>query len=118
MTPLLPFITGLAVGAAAISVLRSERTRGALNATGTRLRSAASAAEDSMRAAAQSGLALLHGASTEKPAAQPTKPRRTAKKPAAKTAAKTAAKSAEKAAEKPAAKTAARRKTRTAKAEA
>jgi len=62
MTPLLPFFAGLAAGAAAVSALRSERARDALSAAGDRLRTVASDAENSARAAARSGLALLHRA--------------------------------------------------------
>jgi len=76
MIPLLPFIAGLAVGAAAIATLRSERARSALNETGTRLRSAANTAESSVRSAAQSGLALLRSTS----AGTPAKAKRTARK--------------------------------------
>jgi len=101
MLPLLPFIAGLAVGAVAISALRSERTKSALNETGTRLRKAANAAEDKVRAATKSGLAMLHRSPTptevpsakkptpeKKPPRKPTATKTTAKSPAAKTAAK------------------------------
>jgi len=74
MIPLLPFIAGLAVGAAAISALRSERTKRALNETGTHLRKAASAAESKVRAATQSGLAMLHRPSAPTDVAPATKP--------------------------------------------
>jgi hypothetical protein len=63
MIPLLPFIAGLAVGAVATSALRNERTKNALNETGTRLRKAASAAESKVREATKSGLAMLHRSS-------------------------------------------------------
>ena len=63
MIPLLPFIAGLAVGAVATSALRNERTKNALNETGTRLRKAASAAENKVREATKSGLAMLHRSS-------------------------------------------------------
>lgn len=84
MIPLLPFVAGLVVGAAALSALRSERTRKTLNETGTRLRSAAHTAEEGVRSAARSGLTLLHGASAaEKPAREKPAAKRTAKKAAA-----------------------------------
>ena len=107
MIPLLPFIAGLAAGAAAVSALRSERARGALSETGTCLRTAANKAEDGVRAAAQSGLALLRRVPDEesavapldeptaeppvKPAAASAAAKRAAKKPATKPAANSAA---------------------------
>lgn len=91
MIPLLPFVAGLVVGAAVLSALRSERARQTLNDTGARLRGAAHTAEEGVRAATRSGLALLRGATAEKPVKAPAKAKplakRTAKKPAAKAAA-------------------------------
>lgn len=85
MIPLLPFFAGIAVGAAALSALRSERTRQTLNETGARLCAAAHTAEDGVRAAACSGLTLLRGATAGKPTGAPAKAKaatkRTAKKP-------------------------------------
>ncbi len=83
MIPLLPFFAGVVVGAAALSALRSERTRTALNQTGARLRTAASEAESGVRAAAQSGLALLRGTVTETPTRAKSAVKRSTKKPAA-----------------------------------
>jgi len=100
MIPLLPFFAGIVVGAAALSALRSERTRQTLNETGARLRGAARSAEESVRAATCSGLSLLRGATTEDPAGKPTEEapaktkaatKRTAKKAAAARPAKPAA---------------------------
>lgn len=100
MIQILPFVAGLVVGAAAISALRSERARQTMDSAGARLRSAAHVAEDGVRAAAQSGLALWRGATVPatvaetpaappaEPAAAPAKPRRSARKPAAQAAAK------------------------------
>jgi acetylornithine/succinyldiaminopimelate/putrescine aminotransferase len=65
MIPLLPFFAGIFVGAAALSVLRSERARQMLNDTGARLRKAASTTEENLRATARSGLGLLRGAAAE-----------------------------------------------------
>jgi len=59
MMPLLPFIAGLFAGAAVISALRSERARSVLDDTGSRLRMAVSEAENGVRVAAESGLAML-----------------------------------------------------------
>jgi hypothetical protein len=83
MIPLLPFVAGLVVGAAALSALRSERTRKTLNETGARLRGAAHTAEEGVRAAARSGLTLLRGAAAEKPVKAPARAKPAAKKPAA-----------------------------------
>ncbi|GAB1394454.1 hypothetical protein MASR1M60_26180 [Rhodocyclaceae bacterium] len=81
MIPLLPFAAGLVAGAAAVSALRSERAKIVLDATGTHLRGAAASAETQVRAAAKSGLALLHrkSATADTP---PAKPKRATKKPA------------------------------------
>ncbi len=59
MMPLLPFVAGLVAGAAVISALRSERARSVLDDTGSRLRTVVSEAESGVRAAAESGLAML-----------------------------------------------------------
>lgn len=87
MIPLLPFVAGLVVGAAALSALRSERARQTLNDTGARLRGAAHTAEEGVRAAARSGLTLLRGtaaeAAAEKPLKAPAKAKVARKKPAA-----------------------------------
>lgn len=102
MIPLLPFVAGLVAGAAAVSALRSERAKAALNETGSRLRSAAATAESGVRAAAQSGLALVRRTVAEK-AAPEAKPARSAKakKPARKPAAAKAAAPAKRAPRKP-----------------
>lgn len=95
--PLLPFIAGLAAGAAAVTALRSERARAALNATGTHL--------SSVRQAAQSGLDKFRRPAAEAPAAEvpaaaepAVKPARTRKPAAPKAAAEPAAKRAPRAA--------------------
>lgn len=59
MIPLLPFVAGLAIGAAAVSALRSKRAREALDHTGARLRGALDEAQSSVRAATRSGISLL-----------------------------------------------------------
>lgn len=112
MIPLLPFVAGLVVGAAALSALRSKRARQTLNDTGARLRGAAHTAEEGVRAAARSGLTLLRGtaaeAAAEKPLKAPAKAKAAArKKPAA----------AKPAAAKPAAPKRAPRKPKTPQAE-
>lgn len=85
MIPLLPFVAGFVVGAAALSALRSERARQTLNDTGARLRGAAHTVEEGVRAAARSGLTLLRGAAAEaaaeKPLEAPTKAKAARKKP-------------------------------------
>jgi hypothetical protein len=118
MLPLLPFIAGLAVGAVAISALRSERTKSALNETGSRLRKAANAAEDKVRAATQSGLAMLHRSSAPTDEAPATKPAPEKKPPRKPAAAKTAAKpTASKSGDKPVAKRVSRKPKTTVKSE-
>lgn len=55
MIPLLPFVAGIAVGAVAVSALRSDRTRQMLNETAARLRGIAAghSAQESPSAAEQ-----------------------------------------------------------------
>lgn len=89
MIPLLPFIAGLVAGAAALSALRTDRAKTALNQTGIRLRAAASEVESSVRTVAQSGLSKLRSAPVAEAPAKAAKPART-RKPATKTAATTA----------------------------
>ncbi|OGS91250.1 MAG: hypothetical protein A2Z95_01980 [Gallionellales bacterium GWA2_60_18] len=79
MIPLLPFFAGLAAGAAAVSALRSERAKRALNETGSRLRTVASGAENSVRAAARSGIALLHRPDSAAEAPAPAAAKKSAK---------------------------------------
>ncbi len=74
MIPLLPFVAGLFAGVAAVSALRSDRARSVIDDTGTLLRSAVSDAESGVRAAAQSGLAMLRRSPTSTAGAEETAP--------------------------------------------
>jgi len=56
MIPTLPFILGLVAGAAAVSVLRSERGRALLGSSAQQLRQTYAQAESQVSAAARSGL--------------------------------------------------------------
>ncbi|MBS3934937.1 MAG: hypothetical protein KGZ43_02090 [Sulfuritalea sp.] len=69
MTPFLPFLAGLAAGAAVVAALRNERARTALDSAGGHARKAAGEAESAVRAAARSGLSLLRGTPPEPPSA-------------------------------------------------
>ena len=65
----LPFIVGLIAGVAAVTALRSERARAAMNETGARLRTAVDDAESGARAAVQAGLGVFRRAPGESSAA-------------------------------------------------
>lgn len=65
----LPFIVGLIAGVAAVTALRSERARAAMNETGARLRTAVDDAESGARAAVQAGLGVFRRAPGEATAA-------------------------------------------------
>jgi len=59
MIPTLPFILGLVAGAAAVSVLRSERGRALLGSSAQQLRQTYAQAETQVCAVARSGLERL-----------------------------------------------------------
>lgn len=111
MLNVLPFVAGLIAGAATVSVLRSERTHAALQATSAHLRTAYEEAQSGVRTAARSGLDRMRGlASPPAPAveaepaaaAEPEKPaRRSARRKAAAQPASTGTDSTQPATAKP-----------------
>lgn len=112
MLPLLPFAAGILAGAAAVRLLRDQRTRLDLD----KLRNSLGKAQETLREAAVSGLAgIEHSSARAKerlsapPAAAPAAAKPVRRKAADKVAGKVASKSAGKAADKPAGKAAAPR---------